>query len=501
MITFIIGLVILVVGSALYAQLCEKVLKPDDRKTPAYTKQDGVDYVPMKCWKNSLINLLNIAGTGPVLGPIQGILFGPIAFITIPIGNVIAGAVHDYFCGMIMVREGGIQAPEMIRRYTNKGVHKVFLVFVTLVLILIGAVFVYTPGDILATQVFGFDGLATSVSTWVIYGAIFVYYFVATCFPIDKIIGRIYPVFGLILLISAVGVFIGMFATGAIQTIGEIWEPWDLSGPFSIAYGTYFSQHNYVPVLFITIACGILSGFHSTQIAIVSRTIQHERHVKTVTYRMMTVEGFIAMCWAAGAMCMYNMGVAEANANQATTTLGLICTTLLGSVGGIIALLGVIVLPITSGDTALRSIRLSIAEFIKLDQKPIRNRMILAIPIFAVTLGLLIWAKSPIGGFARLWSYFGWANQTLAVFAFVAIIIWMYENKRQKFLWMAYIPACFYAFCTVSYIVNAPIGFRQQWPVAYAVGAVVTLAYFVVLLWYGNKKAKLIRETPHTESA
>ena len=196
-------------GAALYGKLCEKVFGPDDRKTPAYTKNDGVDYVPMKGWKNSLINLLNIAGTGPILGPIQGILFGPIAFITIPIGNVIGGAMHDYFSGMICLRDGGTQMPDMVKRYTNKGIFTVYNIFVCLLLMLVGAVFIYTPGDIAATQVFNFSGAANATSTWVIYGVIFAYYLIATVFPIDKIIGRIYPIFGGILLFSAIGVFIG----------------------------------------------------------------------------------------------------------------------------------------------------------------------------------------------------------------------------------------------------------------------------------------------------
>ena len=267
MITFIIGLVILVVGAMLYGRFCEHVFQPDDRKTPAYTKQDGVDYVPMREWKNSLINLLNIAGTGPILGPIQGILFGPIAFITIPIGNIIGGAMHDYFSGMICLRDGGTQMPDMIRRYSNKGIYTFYQIFCSLLLLLVGAVFIYTPGDIAATQVFGFDGKATSVSTWVIYGIIFVYYLVATVFPIDKIIGRIYPVFGAILLFSAVGVFVGLFVHG--YPLIEIWQNWNGA---LVSYGDYFQVNHFIPVFFITVACGILSGFHSTQTAIISRT-------------------------------------------------------------------------------------------------------------------------------------------------------------------------------------------------------------------------------------
>ena len=211
MITFIIGLVILFVGGALYGKLCETVFGPDDRETPAYAKQDGVDYVPMKTWRNSLINLLNIAGTGPILGPIQGILFGPIAFLVIPIGNVIGGSMHDYFSGMICTRDGGTQMPDFVKNYTNKAVFWLYDVFICLLLFLVGAVFIYTPGDIATTQIFGWSGAPTDPTTWIVYAVIFVYYLIATVFPIDKIIGRIYPIFGMILVFSAVGIFIAIF--------------------------------------------------------------------------------------------------------------------------------------------------------------------------------------------------------------------------------------------------------------------------------------------------
>ena len=323
--TFIIGLVILFVGAAIYGKFCEHVFGPDDRKTPAYTKQDGLDYVPMREWKNSLINLLNIAGTGPILGPIQGILFGPIAFITIPIGNVIGGAMHDYFSGMICLRDGGTQMPDMIRRYSNKGVYTFYQIFCSLLLLLVGAVFIYTPGDIAATQVFGFDGAATSVSTWVIYGVIFLYYLIATVFPIDKIIGRIYPIFGAILLFSAIGVFAGLFIKG--YPLINIWDNWNGA---LVSYGDYFDANHFIPIFFITVACGILSGFHSTQTAIISRTMKSERQGRMTFYNMMILEGFIAMVWAAGAMGVYNLGLQEADANLATATIGIVCRNILG---------------------------------------------------------------------------------------------------------------------------------------------------------------------------
>ena len=307
MLTFILGLVILFGGGALYGKFCEKVFGPDDRETPAFAKQDGVDYVPMPAWKNGLINLLNIAGTGPILGPIQGILFGPIAFIAIPVGNIIGGSMHDYFSGMICTRDGGTEMPAMIQKYTSKGVYWVYNVFVCVLLLLVGAVFVYTPGDIAATQVFGFSGAATAVSTWVIYGVIFAYYFIATVFPIDAIIGRIYPIFGAVLLFSALGIFIAIFSKGYPLT--NLWEPWVAASGFD--YGAYFGAGHFIPVFFVTVACGILSGFHSTQTALISRTMKSEKEGRMTFYNMMVLEGFIAMVWAAGTMAMINLGSAN----------------------------------------------------------------------------------------------------------------------------------------------------------------------------------------------
>ena len=486
MLTFIIGLVILFAGAFFYSKFCEKVFGPDDRKTPAYTKQDGVDYVPMKGWKNSLINLLNIAGTGPILGPIQGILFGPIAFITIPIGNVIGGAMHDYFSGMICLRDGGTQMPDMIKKYTNKGVYVVYNIFVSLLLLLVGAVFIYTPGDIAATQVFGFSGAPTAVSTWVIYGVIFLYYLCATVFPIDAIIGRIYPIFGAILLFSAIGVFIGVFAKG--YPLINVWDStWNYNGVFD--YSEYFQNGHFVPVFFVTVACGILSGFHSTQTAIISRTMKSEREGRTTFYYMMVLEGFIAMVWAAGAMGVYNLGLQEAVASKATATVGIVCRDILGSVGGIIALLGVIVLPITSGDTALRALRLTISDTLHIDQSTNGKRLGLSAIIFALVAGILVWAKFDVNGFNTLWRYFAWSNQTLALFALACIAIWMFRNGKAKYAWVPMIPGVFYAFVTCSFIMNAKIGFNVPWTGAYIIGAVFTLAYLIVVLWYGKKTA------------
>ena len=489
MATFLIGLVILFVGATIYGKFCEKVFGPDDRETPAYSKQDGVDYVPMREWKNSLINLLNIAGTGPIIGPIQGILFGPIAFITIPIGNVIGGAMHDYFSGMICLRDGGTQMPDMVRKYSNKGVFTVYQIFLSVLLLLVGAVFIYTPGDIAATQVFGFDGAATSVSTWVIYGVIFVYYLIATVFPIDAIIGRIYPIFGAILLLSAVGVFIGMFVKG--YPLLNLWDNWQ-SATFN--YGEYFTAQHFIPVFFITVACGILSGFHSTQTAIISRTMKSEKQGRMTFYNMMILEGFIAMIWAAAAMGVYNLGLQEVNASLATGTVGIICRDLLGPVGGIIALLGVIVLPITSGDTALRSLRLSISDSLHIDQSSKPKRLGLSAIIFALVAVILVFAKSSPDGFNLLWRYFAWSNQTLSLFAFLGISVWMFENSKAKWVWIPLIPGAWYTFVTVTFIANAQIGFHIPWTPAYIIGVCAAVAYVAIIVWYGKKRAARLQK-------
>lgn len=503
MATFMIGLVILLVGGFFMGHLCDHVFKPDDRETPAYSKQDGVDYVPMPTWKNALINLLNIAGTGPILGPIQGILFGPVALLTIPIGNVIGGAVHDYFAGMICTRDGGTQMPEMVRKYTNKGVFWAYDIFVCMLLLLVGTVFIYTPGDITATQVFGFSGAPTEFSTWVIYAVIFVYYLVATVFPIDKIIGRIYPIFGAILVFSAVGVFASMAIFH--YPLIEIWDNWNTA---SFNYGDYFRTQNFIPIFFVTVACGILSGFHSSQTALVARTIKSEHDGKMTFYNMMIVEGFIAMVWAAGTMALIqftaaNGGISmvfedgtfkymiekagELVAISPTSVVGVVCKKALGPVGGAIALVGVIVLPVTSGDTALRALRLTIADTFHIKQDNNARRLSLAIPIFVLVASILVWAKFDPKGFLVLWRYFAWSNQTMALFPLAAATVFLMISGKAKWAWMTLIPGVFYTYICACYILNAKLGFGQSWTVAYVGGAIVALLYAAITIWRGKK--------------
>jgi carbon starvation protein CstA len=479
MTTFLVGLVILFAGGFFYGKICEKVMKPDDRKTPAFVKEDGVDYVPMKTWKNSLINLLNIAGTGPVLGPIQGILFGPVAFILIPIGNILGGSLHDYFSGMLALRNDGMQMPDLVKKYTNSAVFTIYNVFICLLMLLVGAVFIYTPGDIASTQVFGFSGSASDISTWVVYACIFAYYIAATMFPIDKIIGRIYPVFGAVLLFSAIGVFFGIFLKG--YKLQEFTFA-SLSAPHP------FSQR-LIPMFFITVACGIVSGFHSTQTAIISRNMTSERQGRLTFYNMMVLEGFIAMIWAAAAMgsMSVNLTGSEQLFKAPAQVIGIVARDMLGSVGGMIAIIGVIVLPITSGDTSLRSLRLMIADFIHLNQKPLKNRLSISLPIFVLVAVILWLAKTSPDGFNMLWRYFAWSNQTISIFAFAIISIYLLGKGNKTAAFMSLIPGTWYAFITFSFICNAPIGLGLSYNVSLTLGAVFAALYAFLAFRQGVK--------------
>lgn len=475
MATFIIGLVLLIVGGMLYGKFCEKIFGPDDRETPAITKADGVDYVVMKPWKNMLINLLNIAGTGPILGAIQGILFGPIAFITIPIGCILAGATHDYFCGMISMRNGGAQIPKLIDKYLGKGANKVYSVIIWILMLLTGVVFIYTPGDLIVGDIFKLD--INGAAIWITYACILAYYVISTIFPIDQIIGRIYPVFGAILIISAVGVFIGILCDGGASMT-------------NLTAATLFNQHpsgvKFIPVFFITVACGIMSGFHGSQVTLISRTVKHEKEGRKTFYYMMIAEGVIAMIWAAGAMVMFGRGTDISTG--ATSMVGIISRGFMGSIGGLFAIAGVIVLPITSGDTAFRALRLMIAEQFNIDQKSWGKRVGLSLIIFIPAIAILFYAKSNAAGFNLLWRYFGFTNQLVATFALALIAVYL-KSKGQNHL-ITLIPGMFYSFIVTSYICHADIGFgleerlgkvfgigADSYVISYTIGIIVAILY------------------------
>ena len=490
MTTFIIGLIILIVGGYFYGKYCEKVFGPDDRTTPAIEKADGIDYVGMSKWKNGLIELLNIAGTGPILGPIQGVLFGPIAFITIPIGCVIAGSMHDYFVGMLSMRNGGDQMPKMIRKYLGEKTYKIYNVVVWILLLLVGTVFIYTPGDLIVSDILGQQPTIDNPVLWIVYAAIFAYYIASTVFPIDKIIGKVYPIFGAILVLSAIGIFGGILLDGGVNLT-------NLSLSANIL-GQHPSKLSFFPVFFITVACGIMSGFHSTQSTLISRTVTDEREGRSTFFNMMLVEGFIAMVWAAGAMVLFNLGTAVDT--NATLMVGMISRHFLGNIGALFAILGVIVLPITSGDTAFRSLRLTLAETFNIDQSTNKNRMGISVIIFAIAAVILVYSKSSPGGFSLLWRYFGFTNQLIAVFALAMIAI--YLAGKNKNYWISLLPGVFYCMVVVSYILHEPIGFGLESRIGYLfgldpnsyslsliLGAIIAIIYGWVVMKAGKKRA------------
>ncbi len=487
MATFMIGIIILIAGGFFYGKFCERTFGPDDRQTPAITKADGVDFVGMQKWKNSLINLLNIAGTGPVLGPIQGILFGPIAFLTIPIGCVLAGSMHDYFSGMISMRNGGAQMPKLIKKYLGGKVFNVYNVIVWILMLLVGVVFVYTPGDLIVSELLGQKAVAENPTTWIVYGGIFLYYVVATIFPIDAIIGRIYPIFGAFLIISAVGIFAGILMGG-----GQYLTNVDFSS-------NPFTQHTgglpFIPTFFVTVACGILSGFHATQNTLISRTVVHEKEGKTTFFNMMLVEGFIAMCWAGGAMVLFGKGTDMATG--ATLMVGLVSRDFLGNFGAIFAIIGVIVLPITSGDTAFRGLRLMVAEQFHIDQSAANKRVTLSICFFIPAAIILYIAKTNPSGFAILWRYFSFTNQFVGTFALAMISIYLYINGKNYLV--SLIPGVFYFFVTLSFIFHAPIGLGLESrlgmdPKSYTLSYIAAAVCCVFYVMFVRKRATSQKE-------
>lgn len=460
MYTFIAGIILLIAGYFIYGKFVERVFGvKEQRPTPAITRQDGVDYVPMGIHRNSLIQLLNIAGVGPIFGPIMGALYGPVAFLWIVLGCIFAGAVHDYLTGMISIRNRGAHLPELAGKFLGKAMKHVVNAFAVLLLLLVGTVFVSAPAGLL-------HNLTSSwMSLGVIVGIIFVYYIIATLLPIDKVIGRLYPIFGALLLISAVGVGGSLIITGA---------------PIPELSLTNMHPENLpiFPLLFLTISCGALSGFHATQSPIISRTTQNERQGRRIFFGMMIAEGIIAMIWAAAAMTLFGdgNGLNEVLKNGGGTgaVVSQVATMTLGAIGGTLAVLGVIILPITSGDTAFRSARMIIADYFNLSQKSIASRLWIAVPLFAVSFAL---TKIDFG---ILWRYFSWANQSTAMIALWVGAMYLFIAKKNY--WIAAIPALFMTMATFTYILNAKIGFNMPMNVSYIVAAagtaVVTYLFF-----------------------
>jgi len=475
MITFIISILVLLLGYLFYSRFIERIEGADpNRQTPAYKMKDGVDYVPMPWWRIFLIQFLNIAGLGPIFGAIAGAMWGPVAFLWIVLGSVFAGAVHDYFSGMLSIRHNGLSITEIVGIYLGRGTKQFMRGFTVILMVLVGAVFIMGPAGILAGLTKGFASLTFWV--WVV----FFYYALATMLPIDKIIGRIYPVFGFALLFMAIGLIIALFVKG--YHIPEL----------SIANFRNFhadpEKFPVFPMMFITIACGAISGFHSTQSPLMARCLTNEKLGRRVFYGAMISEGIVAMIWAAIGMSFYG-GVRElndvmtANAGNAAVLVNEISNSLLGKFGGILALLGVVAAPITSGDTAFRSARLIVADFLKFKQGPVKNRLLISIPLFII--GFLLTRID----FSIIWRYFAWSNQTLAMVVLWAITV--YLARSRKLYWVTLIPAVFMTAVTTTYLLFAPEGFALPQKISYISGIMIALGSLTAFFIYRRSLQKL----------
>lgn len=490
MITFFISFVALVLGYLLYGKFVSKVFAPDDRKTPAVAMNDGIDYVPMPNWKIFMIQFLNIAGTGPIFGAIMGAKFGPAAYLWIILGCIFAGATHDFFSGMLSMRNNGADLPALIGKYLGKAPRNVMLVFCVVLLIMVGTVFVYSPAEILGH-------LSGGSLVWII--VIFAYYVVATMLPIDKIIGKIYPIFSFSLLFMAVALIVMLLIKMPVLP-----ELWDGLGNMAKEQDPSFTD-NIFPCLFITIACGAISGFHATQSPLMARCLKSEKMGRPIFYGSMITEGLVALVWATVAMWFFydsptpgyeQLAAAKGFHTSAPMVVTTVCQDWLGMLGGVLAILGVVAAPITSGDTAFRSARLIVASALKLNQKPKMNRLYVCLPIFVVSIALLVWQSSNPDGFNVIWQYFGWSNQTLSVFTLWAITVYLVRKNKPYVITL--LPALFMTGVCSTYLFISKQAFGLQEDLAYYLGiltVVIAMVWFVVWIRKYGEKAREIGET------
>ena len=490
MITFFISFVALVLGYILYGKFVSKVFAPDDRKTPAVAINDGIDYVPMPNWKIFMIQFLNIAGTGPIFGAIMGAKFGPAAYLWIILGCIFAGATHDFFSGMLSMRNNGADLPALIGKYLGKTPRNVMLVFCVVLLIMVGTVFVYSPAEILGH-------LSGGSLLWII--VIFAYYVVATMLPIDKIIGKIYPIFSFSLLFMAVALIVMLLIKMPVLP-----ELWDGLGNMAKEQDPSFTD-NIFPCLFITIACGAISGFHATQSPLMARCLKSEKMGRPIFYGSMITEGLVALVWATVAMWFFydsptpgyeQLAAAKGFHTSAPMVVTTVCQDWLGMLGGVLAILGVVAAPITSGDTAFRSARLIVASALKLNQKPKMNRLYVCLPIFVVSIALLAWQSSNPDGFNVIWQYFGWSNQTLSVFTLWAITVYLVRKNKPYVITL--LPALFMTGVCSTYLFISKQAFGLQEDLAYYLGiltVIIAMVWFVVWIRKYGEKAREIGET------
>ena len=481
MISFLISLVALIMGYVLYGKFVERVFGPDERVTPAISKADGIDYIALPSWKVFMIQFLNIAGTGPIFGAIMGAKFGPVAYLWIVLGCIFAGATHDYLSGMLSMRHNGASLPELIGHYLGKTTKSVMLAFTVVLLIMVGTVFVYSPAEIL-------HGIGGSSLMWIC--IIFAYYIVATMLPIDKIIGKIYPLFAFSLLFMAAALMVVLLVKW--PSLPELWTNFENMGFGADASWT----DNIFPALFITIACGAISGFHATQSPLMSRCLKSESMGRPVFYGAMITEGLVALIWATVSMYFFyaptpgyeEMQVATGFHTSAPSVVNYVCNDWLGIVGGILAMLGVVAAPITSGDTAFRSGRLIISEWLKLSQRPIMNRLYICVPMFLCSIAMLVWQMENPDGFNTIWQYFGWSNQTLSVFTLWTLTVYLVRRKKPFVITL--IPALFMTTVCSTFIFVSKQALQLEPSLGYSLGAlcgVIAIVWFA--LWY-NKHGK-----------
>ena len=471
MVTFFIALAVLIGGYLIYSRVSEKVFAVDDRKTPAIANPDGVDITPLPKWKAFLIELLNIAGTGPIFGAISGALFGPIVFVWIVFGCILGGAVHDYFSGMISSRNNGESIVKLAGKYSGKIIEIIMRVFSIVLLILVTAVFVVSPSTLLESLTSG------NVKAWIWMIIILVYYFVSTIVPIDKIIGKIYPVFGVVLISMALAVIIGVMVQSKeypmIELIGNLKD---------------FSKENgslpWWPFMMTTVACGAVSGFHATQSPMIAKCIKSEKEGRQVFYGAMVAEGVIALIWAAAAMAFFRVNTIDgwgtlAEFGGSSTSVNQIAQGILGPVGTVLAIVGVIICPITSGDTALRSCRLIVGEWLHIDPKDKKKRILLTIPLFVAVIGISLWNFLEPHNFNILWRWFAWSNQVLAAISLWVATGFLFKTSKNKYLSLfTAIPAIFMTMVVSTYIFAEPqiaLGRFIPYNIAMIIGAIITL--------------------------
>ena len=494
MFSFLICLALLIGGYFVYGGIVEKTFGPDDRETPAVKINDGVDYMVLPQWKLFMIQLLNIAGLGPIFGALSGALWGPVVFLWITFGTIFAGAVHDYFSGMMSERNEGASISEISGIYLGGAMKNVMRVFSVVLLVMVGTVFAVGPAGLIQLLFTngGSTGIVASKLFWLV--LILIYYFIATFLSIDKIIGKIYPLFGICLIIMALGVALGIFTKG--YEIPEIWNNFANLHPQGTPIWSF---------MFITVACGAISGFHATQSPLMARCMKSEKQGHFVFYGAMVSEGIIALVWAAAGCALYevtgglNTGLAEILANGQSAAIYDVCIKTMGKVGVALAMLGVIACPITSGDTAFRSARLVLADWFKLDQKKWKNRLLLCVPVLGV--GAILGVGNALGAinYTIIWRYFSWTNQTLAM-----IVLWaasMYLFKEKKNFWITAVPATFMSAVSCTYFVLAPecLGkmintyadgklVAYNTAVAYPIGIVFAIAMLALFL-HATKKS------------